>query len=369
MSDLQGKRIWVMAKGYTPDEGGMQTYARAVAGAYAARGAAVTVVTQTSAGPRRAVLDGVDVIDIGPGKSPLVLWKFWRALQTLKRRVGAPDFLHATTWRTAVPPMLLGLPYAVTFHGREFMYARGIVLGVMRRVARNAVRRVAVSRFSAEKLSCRLGDGADIAVAWNGTTPGLPLAAANQGDNDPPLILSLCRLEPRKNIRKAVLAAAHCRNIGLDFRFVICGRGPDFDAIAALAEDLRLSPHVEVAGFVDKARADALYASADIFLHPQVSIDDGHDFEGFGIAIADAMYCGQAVIVGAAGGSPELVVDGLTGLIVDGEDANAVARALAVLLTDHRLRRRIGRRAAVQASIDFRWDRHVRIVMGLCGDG
>lgn len=365
MTGLAGKTIWVIAKGYAPDEGGMQTYAKSVADAYAERGATVTVIAQTSIGPRRDRIGAVDLIDLGPGRSPLVIWKFCAALRDLERRTGPPDLLHATTWRTAVPAMMCGYSYAVTFHGREFMYAQGPVLALMRRVARKASRRIAVSHYSEAKLRERLApDRGDIHVAWNGTTSGLSSTGAARAAGSPPVILSLCRLEPRKNIRSAVLAAAYCNNAGHDFRFILCGRGPEQRAIEALIDDLPSSVPIEMAGFVDQARAEQLYADADIFIHPQINIDRGRDFEGFGIAIADAMYSGQAVIIGQDGGASELVIDGQTGLVVNGRDANAVAAALEKLLKDPGLRERIGREAAQWARGHFRWDRHVEIVAG-----
>lgn len=364
MINLLDATIWVMAKGYAPDEGGMQTYARSVAEAYVAHGAKVTVITQTSAGPRRRRLNDVDILDIGPDRTPLALWKFCRALEALKARDGLPDMLHATTWRTAVPAMLMGLPYIVTFHGREFMRVRGVTLAIMRRVAREAEQCIAVSRYTAERLAQQLRQpGIAATIAWNGVTTGLRFAGGRREGGQSPLILSLCRLEPRKNIRMAVLAAAQCRDAELPFRFVICGRGPDEKAIAELVDSCGLRDRIELAGYVDEARAQQLYENADIFIHPQIATEGGRDFEGFGIAIADAMYCGQAVIVGREGGPAELVEHGRTGLLVDGGDGAAVADALKRLLRDASWRRRMGQAAAEHACTQFRWNRHIETIL------
>ncbi len=361
---LHNKTVWVMAKGYTPDEGGMQTYARSVAESYAARGALVVVFTQTSAGPRDADIGPVRVIDIGPGKSPAILFKFLRAMRYLLKREGKPDFIHATTWRTSVPPMLLGVPYVTTFHGREFMYPSGLAFAVMRRVARKADRVIAVSHYSADQLARRL-DGAIIpVVAWNGITRGLNENYVMATRERIPLVLSLCRLEPRKNIAAAIEAAAVCHDRGLPFHYVICGRGPEEQALADLIKRQNLEQRVTLAGFVEQRRAEQLYRDADIFIHPQITADEGRDFEGFGIAIADAMLSGCAVIVGKDGGSAELVRDEDSGLVVDGHSPAEVSQALALLLSDPDMRERIGKSGAMRASTLFRWDRHVEIVMG-----
>ncbi|HKT85005.1 MAG TPA: glycosyltransferase family 4 protein [Novosphingobium sp.] len=366
---FRGRNLWVMAKGYLPDEGGMQTYARGVAEGYARQGARVTVFTQTSAGPRREQVGPVMLVDIGAGKSPLVLARFLGDMRQERARTGAPDVVHATTWRTSVPPLLLGLPYLTTFHGREFMYPAGLALAVMRLVARRARRLVTVSHYSAARLTRRLGaDMAPPVVAWNGLSSEYDAAAPrpakhSEAQGGVPLIFSLCRLEPRKNIAAAVQACARARAAGHVFRYVIGGRGPELERIAGLVRELGLESCVEVAGFLANARVEQLYREADLFLHPQIEADGGRDFEGFGIAIADAMVTGTAVIAGIDGGARELIENGVSGFSVDGRDVGAIASAISALLEDAGLRASMGAAARVRALAEFTWDRHVELCM------
>lgn len=356
MTDMAGRRIWVMAKGYLPDEGGMQTYAREVAEGYAALGADVTVFTQTSAGPRQTRIGAVFVIDIGPGKSPAVPLRLLARMRAAPR----PDAIHATTWRTGVLPMLLRLPFSVTVHGREMARPTGLAARVMRRVLRRAERIVAVSHYTAARLIARVPDvAAKVQVAWNGTSRGLDDSAAKVVD--PLLILTLCRLEPRKNVAAALRAASACAAAGARFRYVVAGRGPALAELQAEHRRLRLHDHVELAGFVSDAEAASLYARASIFLHPQVAEEGGRDFEGFGITIADAMAQGCACIVGRDGGAAELVEDG-SGIIVDGRDDRAIEKALSELIADPALRADMGRRARDRAAL-FSWEAHCRIAI------
>lgn len=369
--DLRGRNLWVMAKGYTPDEGGMQTYAEGVAEAYSAAGARVTVFTQTSAGPRRERVGPVMLVDIGSGKSPLVPIRLLAAMRRELGETGAPDIVHGTTWRTSVPPMLLRLPFVTTFHGREFMYPSGIALSIMRKVARRARRIVAVSQYSAGRLMHRLGsDVSPPIVAWNGLSTD-PFDGAEAFDpvkystshSGIPLLYTLCRLEPRKNVASAVRACADARAAGYTFRYVIGGRGPDLARITALVRELDLEAEIEVAGFIPTGQMQQLYREADIFLHPQIEVDDGRDFEGFGIAIADAMATGTAVIAGNDGGTRELIKHGVDGYSVDGRDQNAVSAALISLLSDSAKRRSMGLAARKRAKSDFSWERHIQRIM------
>jgi len=365
---IDGAAIWVMAKGYAPDEGGMQSYASGVAEAYAARGAEVTVFTQTSQGPRREGVGGVLLVDVGPGGGIGIVRRLLRAVRQERARAGAPLFVHGTTWRTSAVPMLLGLPYLTTFHGREFMGGGAVVSAIMRRVARKALRIVTVSEYSATRLRARLGRGASPIVAHNGVSIGDAAVPTDAAPSSIPLLFSLCRLEPRKNIAACVKACARLKESGRSFRYVIAGRGPELEPLRSLVARLGLSQEVELAGFVPQAEAERLYHAADIFLHPQIEIAGGRDFEGFGIAIADAMICRSAVVVGREGGAAELVEDGLSGLVVDGGDEDALTAAIDRLLRDEGLRTRMAAAAQDRARASFSWDRHVGIILHVLGE-
>jgi phosphatidyl-myo-inositol dimannoside synthase len=365
---IHGKHVWVMAKGYGAGEGGMQTYGRAVVHAYLAAGARVTVFTRTGAGPRDTMIGPVRLLDVGRARGPWTYLRMARAMRRELKRCGLPALLHGSTWRTSIMPMVLGLDYVTTFHGREFMYPAGLERRLMERVARRASRVVAVSRYSAAALGRRVGAlPAPPVVAWNGVTPGLPRPVDNVAEGDVPLIFSMCRLEPRKNLRAAVAAAAACRDDGLRFRFVLAGRGEEYAPLRAQIAQLGLEPMVELAGFIDDQRARQLYCDADIFLHPHVTLDGGRDFEGFGIAIADAMYSRTAVIAGREGGTRELIEDGVSGLLVDGCDQTSVNAALRRLLCDAPLRCSLAQAAARRAEREFSWDRHIRIIVEAAG--
>lgn len=362
--DLAGQPVWVMAKGYTPDVGGMQTYAEMVAQAYRRAGAQVTVFSQTSAGPREELCDGIRLIDIGPRKGLGVPFRYRAALARERARSGSPAIVHGTTWRTSLVPLSLSLPYFVTFHGREFMQVGRIALALLRKVARSAIATVAVSHYSAGRLSAQLGAGhAKPVVAWNGISLVNPADAPDPTPDSQPLILSLCRLEPRKNILACVRSLAVLRDEGLSFRCAIAGTGPDAAPLADLVAELGLSDRIELLGYVGTEQARRLYRDADIFVHPQIAIDGGRDFEGFGIAIADAMESRTAVIVGQDGGAPELVEDGVSGLVVDGRAQAELTDALRRLLADAPMRAAMGRAAQERARKLFTWDRHIATIL------
>lgn len=362
-ASLSGKNVWVMAKGYPPDEGGMQTYAVGVAEAYRRLGAAVTVFTQTSAGPRHVTINGVEVVDVGAGKGVFALKRLRDAVYQKLNDHGSPALFHGTTWRTSVIPLSLGQDFVVTFHGREFMGENPIVNAVMRKVARKARHVVTVSEYSRDKLIPRIDNRDDTFVAYNGVSFETLGQHERQSATDVARLFSLCRLEPRKNIAACVEACAVLKQRGHKFHYVIAGRGPEYDNLHSLICRLNLTEEIELAGFVPEDRALDLHSTADIFLHPQIEIADGRDFEGFGIVIADAMRAGSAVIVGKQGGAAELVEHDMSGLAIDGRTLSDLVASVEGLLIDPVKRAAMANAGQQRAKQLFTWDRHVGTIL------
>ncbi len=157
-----------------------------------------------------------------------------------------------------------------------------------------------------------------------GLGPGQPLAAC------------VARLMPDKGVDVLLEAwrAAAPRLPG--GALVIAGDGPDRAALEAAAQSL---PEVRFTGFLADVRP--LYAAADVLVIPSRR-------EGQSIVCLEAMTSEPppALIVTAAGGLPEMVRDGETGLVVPVEDAEALAGAMVRLMRDGGLRERLSRSAA-----------------------
>lgn len=361
------KNVWMVSRVFPPDEGGVQTYSRAVALAYARQGWNVVVFTKTSAGPRRIDDQGLDIVDVGGGSKAHVYLKLALALLRALRRGPRPDVVHACTWRSGLVPWLLRLrPLSVSVHGREIGRPRGLNFLLMRAVLTHAARVIAVSHWTRRHLLARLPQlEANCFTAWNGLSDlaSAPTKAHAESGAEA-RVLSVCRLVPRKNLRVAIAAAGRCAQRGLKFRYLIAGRGPEMAAMQADIDALNLGGLIQMLGYVSDEELAQLHADADIFLHPQVSLEDGDEMEGFGITIADAMAFGSACIVGVEGGPAELGVSGETSLLVDGHDLDAVTEALATLIADAAQRARMGNAARAWALSQLCWEQHARRVLG-----
>jgi phosphatidylinositol alpha-1,6-mannosyltransferase len=121
----------------------------------------------------------------------------------------------------------------------------------------------------------------------------------------------------------------------------------------ALAEALGLAGKVKFLSVNMREELLRYYDACDVFLMPSRQLKDG-EVEGFGIVYIEANARRKPVIAGNSGGTVEAVIDGETGLIVNGEDLHQIAQAIIRLLTDRELGRRMGEAGRRRAETEFR---------------
>ena len=173
-------------------------------------------------------------------------------------------------------------------------------------------------------------------------------------------LLTLARLSPRKG-HLTVLEAVHRlqgRIPGL--RYVIAGDGPQRDRLEARAGELGIREQVRFTGDVTETEKAALLHDCDLLVLPNQDLPlpgGGIDTEGFGIVFLEAAACGKPVIGGRAGGVPEAVLDGRTGLLVDPESPGDLAEAIYRLWSDRDFAAALGRAARARAEREFTWQR------------
>ena len=92
------------------------------------------------------------------------------------------------------------------------------------------------------------------------------------------------------------------------------------------------------------------------------------DTEGFGMVYLEAAACSKPAVAGKAGGTGNAVIDGTTGLRVNGERFEEVAAAIERLMTDREYASRLGRRGYTRAVTEFSWEAVARKTVALLGD-
>jgi len=314
--------------------GGVATLTRALARGLSRLGAEVEVWTRGGGG-RDALLareDEAFPVRAIPGRS----WRrrgarHWaRGLPRLLDRF-APDAVIASTW-DVVPGVRHLLPGLFVFaHGRDITGAMEPARERLRsEVLASPAGWFCLTDWMRGRLAAlgvpahgihRVPAAVDEVVAPPGGTGGEPLR-----------VLQVGRLIPRKGQDVAIRAAAL---LGGKARLTLVGEGPDRSRLQRLA-----GRHVELRGALQPAELERAWRQADVAV--MVAREEpGGDTEGYGLVYLEAGARGLPVVGGRSAGSAEAVIDGVTGLQVEGEVG--LARALERLADDRELGRRLGR--------------------------
>jgi phosphatidylinositol alpha-1,6-mannosyltransferase len=281
-----------------------------------------------------------------------VLAATWKAVRRTSAELACIGSL-GLYWLAAPLQRMRQVPVVFYIHGEELTSPdTSRLLGTGNfRALRKADGVVAVSRFTRAKL-IDLGVEADrIALIPNGVdlerfTPGETDADLldRYGLRGKRVLLTVGRLEERKGHATALRALPRILQACPDIVYVIVGSGeglPDL-GLEAMARDLGVAQHVVFAGPAPPERLPGFYRSCDLFVMPNHALPNG-DTEGFGLVFLEAAACGKPVVGGRDGGVPDAVVDGETGLLVDGASADEFAEAVVRVLSDPDLAARLGR--------------------------
>ncbi len=186
-------------------------------------------------------------------------------------------------------------------------------------------------------------DGAELRASW-----GVPAEAVVVG--------CLSRLVDRKGQDTLLRIWPELQRRHPDAWLVLAGVGPLEEDLRAATEALGPQAQVVLPGRVSWDDLPRSYAAFDLFAMPCRTRLRGLDVEGLGIVYLEAQAVGVPVVAGNSGGAPETVVDGTTGLVVDGDDDADVLRAVDTLLGDPDRRAAMGVAGRQHAQDHWSWD-------------
>jgi glycosyltransferase involved in cell wall biosynthesis len=268
---------------------------------------------------------------------PALAYRLARTLLSLKPDIVHTHLVHADVYGVLAP----GTRIVSTKHNPD-PFRAGAFRFAERALTVRASRVIAISeavrRFCVEQVG--LPAAKVVVVPY-----GLDELPQPWAENPPlalgcPLLLAVCRLDQQKGLDTAVRALVDVPGATL----LVLGEGPERPALESLASSLGVRDRVVLPGRVGDVAS--LYHRADLLVHPA-------RWEGFGLALLEAMLAGKAIVAAQAGSAPELVEDGRTGLLVPVDDPAALAGAVNGLLADPARAAELGRGGLERARTEF----------------
>jgi D-inositol-3-phosphate glycosyltransferase len=378
------------------DSGGMNVYVRELARVLGRRGIEVDVFTRwrEKYDPQIQRLgDNARVIHIESG--PIGYWpkmdvydhldEFTAKLDEHVAAEGRPyDLIHAHYWLSASVARSLAarwrVPRIQMFHTlglvkREVMDEdvdgeSDVRISIERQAVRESAALVAASDIELGELRDLYGaDAAKVHVIPCGVDPTLfrPMRTADARerlgrDQCERLVLFVGRIEQIKGIDVLLRALALLFFRRPDLRSEVCllvvggALDPQDDApetekieeLRRLVHQHRMEANVNFVGSLDQETLALYYAAADVCAVPSLT-------ESFGLVALEAMACGTPVVGTKVGGLQTLIEHGESGLLVPAGDYQALAEAIAQVLTDHRLRTHLAHGARDRAE-HYTWE-------------
>jgi len=168
------------------------------------------------------------------------------------------------------------------------------------------------------------------------------------------VVVCVSRLVPRKGQDVLIRAMPEVRRRVPDAQLLIVGGGPHQPALQQLSREMGVD--AVFTGSVPWEELPAHYDAGDVFAMPCRTRRGGLEVEGLGIVFLEASATGLPVVAGRSGGSPDAVLEGQTGHVVDGTSVAAVAAATADLLAAPDRAREMGAAGRRWVEREWRWD-------------
>jgi len=326
--------LHVWSPGFSPFQGGIGAYSRALATTLRDLGHEVRLYGKTDV---PGIWDGFPLWGAGRSSGYAQTARFAAGLLAACA-YHRPDRVMSTHLNfgpvASLAKKLFGIPFTLSAHGIEVHEN----LSAARQAAlRNADLIFAGSTWAEQRLTELIHlDPARIRILPNTVDEGRfshgdkpeRLVSRYNLQPDEQVVLTVARLDAREGYKgydRVVQALPTVRTACGRVRYIVAGKGDDQARVETMARELGVDDAVTFAGFVaDEELADH-YRLADVFAMPSTG-------EGFGIVFLEAMACGTPVLAGNSDGSVDAVDNGRLGRLVDPKDVRAIANGLIDLL-------------------------------------
>ncbi len=255
---------------------------------------------------------------------------------------------------------LASLPFSISAHAKDIYLSQAYDL---RRRLQAAAFTVTCTQANRATLSA-VAPQAQIHRLYHGVDHQVFHPARRVLVDAVPLIVSVGRLRAKKGLDVLIDACARLRDQSREFACEIVGYGPEHDRLQAQIEDLGLEGQVRLVGALSREQVIERYARAAVYVQPARIAADG-DRDGIPNVLLEAMAMGLPVVATRVSGIPELVDEEVNGVLVEPDDAPALAAAIEGLLRQPARGVAMACRARATVVDGFDNDRNLRLLCEL----
>ena len=283
-----------------------------------------------------------------------------RGIKTVAFGAAAPLAWMSPTLRKAGAQRIVALT-----HGHEVWWAKVFPFNlIMRRIGSTTNALTYLGEFTRTAISKSLTSKS--AAAMQKIAPGIdvehfmPIDASplrqSLGLSDKKVIVSVGRLVHRKGQDFLIESMPQILQSVPEAHLLLVGQGPYRSHLEKLANKLSLSESITFVGRILYDKLPNYLSAADVFVMPSRSRFFGLEVEGLGIVYLEASACGIPVVAGNSGGAPDAVLEGVTGLCVDGTDVNHIAQAVIEICSDAKRASQMGAAGRNWIVDQWRWE-------------
>ena len=302
-----------------------------------------------------------------------ILLPSWRVTRAAKKIVAAKN-INVVVFGAAAPLALMspslrksGVKKIIALtHGHEVWWAKIFPFRLaIKRIGKNVDHLTYLGEFTRQAISkpltrksttemVKIAPGID-------TAHFIPQPDAMQkrkelGLQDKKIIISVGRLVHRKGQDNLIQAMPAVLKKIPNAHLLLVGEGPYRKHLEKLVMKSSLEQNVTFAGRIMYDRLPSYLSAADLFAMPSRSRFFGLEVEGLGIVYLEASACGIPVVAGNSGGAPDAVLEGVTGLCVDGTNIEQITAAIVEICSDAERASHMGAAGRNWIVNQWRWD-------------
>ena len=291
----------------------------------------------------KLIKEGIDVkiLNILTSRNPLSIYKLYKLLKSHKF-----DIIHTHAYSAGtigrISAFLAGVPVIIShnhsvydYYNRYYHFVEWLLSLITDRII--CISDI-VNKFANETQRINAGK---LVTIYNGIDSVYSVAGKETSrlrkelgiPHNHTVISTISHMEEHKGLAYLLESASLLLESRSDIHFLLVGEGTLKEELKKLSIDLKIEKNVIFAG--ERSDIPEILSLTDIFVLPSLR-------EGLGLAILEAMACGKPVIATNVGGIPEIVKDGVSGILVSPKNAEALHSAMNELLEDREKLKRMG---------------------------